>query len=96
MTRPERCRTQHPLSQAHSPTPAASAQVVYVVCGWQGCPQRRVVPVALWEAEVARRSRAPSQEAPHDGWYRRPVTTAIVREGEDERSPPALTPTAGG
>jgi hypothetical protein len=58
------------LAQAHSPTPGASGQVVYVVCGWQGCPQRRVVPVALWETEMARRASPPQDATPKApaGW----------------------------
>jgi hypothetical protein len=77
------CNAIHPLWAASNATPAASGQVVYVVCGWQGCAQRRVVPVAAWETEVARRAQdGPRQEVPHDGWGRRPVTTAIVREEE--------------
>jgi hypothetical protein len=43
------------LDEAYSPTPATSGQVVYVVCGWQGCTQRAVVDAAVWEAEMARR-----------------------------------------
>jgi hypothetical protein len=45
----------HPLDQAHSPTYAASGLLVYVVCGFWGCPQRLVVDRAVWEAQLARR-----------------------------------------
>ena len=47
-------RSDHPLSMAHSPTPAG--QLVYVVCGFDGCDQRRAVTAALWAEELARRA----------------------------------------
>ena len=49
------CRQAHPLGRAHSAAPAGHGTVVYVVCGWHGCAQRLALPVAAWEAEVARR-----------------------------------------
>jgi hypothetical protein len=49
------CCGQHPLDEAHSPTPAMSGTVVYVVCGHLGCTERLAVDVAVWEAEMARR-----------------------------------------
>ena len=51
------CRQAHPLDRAHSAAPAVSGMVVYVVCGWQGCARRLTLPVAAWEAEVARRAK---------------------------------------
>jgi hypothetical protein len=47
------------LAQAHSTSLATSGHRIYLVCGWQGCAQRRVVPVALWETELARRASPP-------------------------------------
>ena len=64
MTKAQRCLAEHPLSLAHSAQAAASGQVVYVVCGWQGCPQRRLVAAGAWDAEVARRREASA------GWER--------------------------
>ena len=48
----------HPLSMAHTEAAAANGLLVYVVCGWQGCPQRLEVDAAVWQAEVARRGKA--------------------------------------
>ena len=48
-------KKHHPLSAAHSPTYAASGLVVYVVCGFKGCPQRLEVDAAVWQAAMARR-----------------------------------------
>jgi hypothetical protein len=67
VTKAQICRSTHPLDQAHSPTPAASGQVVYVVCGWQGCPQRRVVRDGDWQAALARRQAAPDGRASPPG-----------------------------
>lgn len=64
MTKTQRCLGEHPLSLAHSAQVAASGQMVYVVCGWQGCPQRRLVAVGEWDAELARRQEASA------GWER--------------------------
>lgn len=50
--------TDHPLSLAHSPSYAVTGQVVYVICGWQGCPQRLAVDAARWRAEELRRHEA--------------------------------------
>lgn len=58
MTKAQRCLVEHPLSAAHSAQASASGQVVYVVCGWQGCPQRLLVRADDWEAEVERRQVA--------------------------------------
>ena len=58
MTRQQHCLAARPLDQAHSAQASASGQVVYVVCGWQGCPQRRLVRVDEWQAIVARRQAA--------------------------------------
>lgn len=52
------CKTHHDLAMAHSATYAADGQRVYVVCGHNCCPQRLVLPVAWWEAELARREGA--------------------------------------
>jgi len=43
---------------AHTEAAAANGLLVYVVCGWQGCPQRLEVDAAVWQAEVARRGKA--------------------------------------
>ncbi len=40
MTRPTVHRQDHPLAQAHSPTPAQGGTVVYVICGYDGAPAR--------------------------------------------------------
>jgi hypothetical protein len=48
-------RADHPLSMAHSPTPAGAGETIYVVCGFDGCDQRRAVTAALWMEECARR-----------------------------------------
>ena len=55
------CRQAHPLGRAHSATPARHGTVIYVVCGWQGCARRLALPVAAWEAEVARRQGLSSE-----------------------------------
>ena len=44
-----------PLGRTHSAAPAGHGMVVYVVSRWQGCARRLALPVAAWEAEVARR-----------------------------------------
>ena len=58
--------TDHPLAMAHTEAAAAHGLLVYVVCGWQGCPQRLEVDAAVWRAEELRRRAALAQEeAPH-------------------------------
>jgi len=52
-------KKHHPIDQAHSPQATPTGALVYVVCGWQGCPQRLEVDAAVWEAELARRRAAP-------------------------------------
>ena len=49
-------KRHHPLDQAHSPMATPTGELVYVVCGWDGCAQRLEVDAAVWEAEVARRA----------------------------------------
>jgi hypothetical protein len=47
---------------AHSPTTyAESPQLVYVVCGRDGCGQRLVLHVADWEEEQESRQLAANQ-----------------------------------
>jgi len=48
--------TDHPLAMAHTEAAAAHGLLVYVVCGWQGCPQRLEVDAAVWQAEPPRRA----------------------------------------
>lgn len=55
MINPATCCSQHPLDQAHSPTPNAAGTRVYVVCGYDGCQSRKAVDAVVWEAEAARR-----------------------------------------
>ena len=57
MTRHTVHRQDHPLAQAHSPTPAQGGRVVYVICGYDGCPQRLVLARAQWQAELRRRQQ---------------------------------------
>ena len=63
----ERCLAEHPLSAAHSATVSLDGRVVYVVCGWNGCAQRRVVAADVWEAREDRRraSAAATPDADH-------------------------------
>lgn len=61
---PAHARKRHPLDQAHSPTAAQAGTLVYVVCGWQGCAQRLEVDAAVWQAELARRSRGGASALP--------------------------------
>jgi hypothetical protein len=77
------CRQAHPLGWAHSATPAQHGTVIYVVCGWQGCARRLALPVAAWEAEVARRQVLSSEGT---AWER----TRDAQAGEDAggRCPP--------
>jgi hypothetical protein len=61
------CRKHSPeLGMAHTPTPRPDGQVVYVVCGWQGCAQRLALPADVWQEELRRRqaSEAPARDEP--------------------------------
>jgi len=50
-------KKHHPLDQAHSPVSTSTGALVYVVCGWQGCPQRLEVDEKVWcEAQARRRT----------------------------------------
>jgi hypothetical protein len=49
-------KKRHPLDQAHSAQATPTGALVYVLCGWQGCPQRLEVDAAVWNAELARRA----------------------------------------
>jgi hypothetical protein len=59
----------HPLSLAHSPSYAVSGQLVYVVCGFDGCRQRLEVDAAVWREEERRRREAGAGAA--GGWARK-------------------------
>ena len=56
---PRGCRT-HNLWCATHPTPSQDGRSVYVVCT---CGRRRVVPVAQWREEEARRAVAAGRDA---------------------------------
>lgn len=58
-----RCN-EHPLEQAHSPLQAIAQHVVYVICGWQGCLQRRQLSAYEWQEELRRRSLTPPGPPP--------------------------------
>ena len=68
MTRLTVHRQDHPLAQAHSPTPAQGGRVVYVICGYDGCPQRRVLTRAQWQAELRRRQQADARQQRFQVW----------------------------
>ena len=51
MTRLTVHRQDHPLAQAHSPTPAQSGTVVYVICGYEAARS-----ASCWRARSGRRS----------------------------------------
>jgi hypothetical protein len=56
-----RCLNTHPLHSAYSATPAQARPMVYVICGWQGCPKRRLVATSEWALELHRRARSGPQ-----------------------------------
>jgi hypothetical protein len=59
------CPKHNPeLGMAHTPTERPDGQVVYVVCGWQGCPQRLALPAEVWQEELRRRAEAPAHDEP--------------------------------
>jgi hypothetical protein len=68
MTRPTVHRQDHPLAQAHSPTPAQGGTVVYCVCGYAGCRQRLVLARAQWQAELRRRQQADVRQQTFQAW----------------------------
>jgi hypothetical protein len=51
-------KKHHALGMAHSPSYAVTGQLVYVICGWGGCPQRLEVDEKVWREEEARRRTA--------------------------------------
>jgi hypothetical protein len=41
----------HPLDQAHSATATPTGALVYVICGWQGCPHDLAQVVTAVQAQ---------------------------------------------
>jgi hypothetical protein len=68
MSSPTVHRQDHPLAQAHSPLPAQGGRVVYVICGYDGCPQRLVLARAQWQAELRRRRQADARQQQFQAW----------------------------
>jgi hypothetical protein len=86
-------KKHHPPDQAHSPTYAASGLVVYVVCGFWGCPQRLAVDRAVWEAELARRQ---ARSGGVQVWHARGDQMVPVAPDADGRVPKAEAATRPG
>ena len=68
MTRPAVHRKDHPLAQAHSPLLSQGGTVVYVICGYDDCPQRLVLARAQWQAELRRRQQADARQQQFQAW----------------------------
>jgi hypothetical protein len=91
MTRSTVHRQDHPLAQAHSPALAHGGTVVYVICSYDGCPQRLVLARAQWQAELRRRRRTSAREDTEATQAHRPTCEVWQQpqEAQDHANPRA-------